>query len=160
MLIKMREEITMATGNEKEKATKLGLGEVKETVKNAGATLAEKAEAVSSAAVSKVEKAVEETKQNVEEKAAEKKAVTGAKRGPKPGSTRKTTKEEVKPEVFIQYQSQEAVVADAIEKVKAEFVAGGHRASSIKSLQIYLKPEESAAYYVINQKVAGRVDLF
>ena len=39
-------------------------------------------------------------------------------------------------------------------------VADGHRASSIKSLQVYLKPEEFAAYYVINQKFAGRVDLF
>lgn len=32
--------------------------------------------------------------------------------------------------------------------------------SSIKTLQLYLKPEESAAYYVINQKFAGKVDLF
>jgi len=47
-----------------------------------------------------------------------------------------------------------------IEKAKNEFVAEGHRASSIKSLQVYLKPEEFAAYYVINQKFAGRVDLF
>ena len=69
-------------------------------------------------------------------------------------------KEELKPEVFIQYQGNEAIVADVIEKAKNEFVADGHRASSIKSLQVYLKPEEFAAYYVINQKFAGRVDLF
>lgn len=75
-------------------------------------------------------------------------------------TTKKAVKEEMKPEVFIQYQGKEAVVEEAIEKAKAEFVADGHRASSIKSLQIYLKPEEYAAYYVINQKFAGRVDLF
>ena len=68
--------------------------------------------------------------------------------------------EELVPEVFIQYQGNEAIVADVIEKAKNEFVAEGHRASSIKSLQVYLKPEEFAAYYVINQKFAGRVDLF
>ena len=72
----------------------------------------------------------------------------------------KAAKEELKPEVFIQYQGNEAIVADVIEKAKNEFVADGHRASSIKSLQVYLKPEEFAAYYVINQKFAGRVDLF
>jgi len=72
----------------------------------------------------------------------------------------KRAKEELKPEVFIQYQGNEAIVADVIEKAKNEFVADGHRASSIKSLQVYLKPEEFAAYYVINQKFAGRVDLF
>ena len=65
-----------------------------------------------------------------------------------------------KPEVFIQFQGQEAVVADVIEKAKKQFEAEGHRASSIKSIQVYLKPEEYAAYYVINQKHAGRVDLF
>ena len=69
-------------------------------------------------------------------------------------------KEELKPEVFIQFQGQEAVVADVIEKAKKQFEAEGHRASSIKSIQVYLKPEEYAAYYVINQKHAGRVDLF
>ena len=72
----------------------------------------------------------------------------------------KAAKEELKPEVFIQYQGNEAIVADVIEKAKNEFVADGHRASSIKSVQVYLKPEEFAAYYVINQKFAGRVDLF
>ena len=86
-------------------------------------------------------------KEAVEEKAAAKKAA-------------KAAKEELKPEVFIQYQGNEAIVADVIEKAKNEFVADGHRASSIKSLQVYLKPEEFAAYYVINQKFAGRVDLF
>lgn len=46
------------------------------------------------------------------------------------------------------------------EKVKAQFVAEGHRAGAIKKLDIYIKPEENAAYYVINEKFSGRVDLF
>ena len=49
---------------------------------------------------------------------------------------------------------------EAVEKAKAQFVAEGHRESSIKSLRVYLKPEDGAAYYVINDKIAGRVDLF
>lgn len=107
----------------------------------------------------KVEKEpVAEKKETVAAKA----KTTGTAKTTKSTKTtaKKAVKEEMKPEVFIQYQGQEAVVADAIEKAKAEFVADGHRVSSIKSLQIYLKPEEYAAYYVINQKFAGRVDLF
>ncbi len=96
-----------------------------------------------------------ETKTVAEEKPAKK---TRAPRGSK--TAKKAVKEELKPEVFIQYQGREAMVADAIEKAKAEFVADGHRVSTIKSLQVYLKPEEDAAYYVINRKFAGRVDLF
>lgn len=88
--------------------------------------------------------------------AAEKKPAAKAKKT----TAKKAVKEELKPEVFIQYQNNEGIVADAVEKAKAAYVAEGHRVSSIKSLQIYLKPEEYAAYYVINQKFAGRVDLF
>ena len=98
-------------------------------------------------------------KEAVEEKAAAK-TETVKDTAAETKKAAKAAKEELKPEVFIQYQGNEAIVADVIEKAKNEFVADGHRASSIKSLQVYLKPEEFAAYYVINQKFAGRVDLF
>ena len=94
----------------------------------------------------------------------------------KPAETKKeeTKKEEVKtevvkkepltPEMFIQYDdpagAQEANVADIVAKVKAVYVAQGHRESSIKSLQIYMKPQMWKAYYVINHKIEGDVDLF
>mgnify|MGYP001057814548 CR=1 FL=1 len=45
------------------------------------------------------------------------------------------------------------------EKAKAAFVAQGHRASTIKHLALYVKPEEQKAYYVINGKESGSVDL-
>ena len=111
--------------------------------------------------------AAQDVKTAVKESASEVKAAVTEKtsaREKKPSraakKAAKAAKEELKPEVFIQYQGNEAIVADVIEKAKNEFVADGHRASSIKSLQVYLKPEEFAAYYVINQKFAGRVDLF
>ena len=98
------------------------------------------------AAETKAAEKVEAATKTVAKKAAAKKAA------PK--------KEELKPEVYIQFQGQEAVVTEVIEKAKKQFEAEGHRASSIKSIQVYLKPEEYAAYYVINQKHAGRVNLF
>ena len=45
------------------------------------------------------------------------------------------------------------------EQIVAAYVAEGHRASAIKKLTIYLKPEERKAYYVINEKATGDVDL-
>ena len=131
--------------------------ETKTAANNAQKTAETKpAETAAKAAPAKAE----ETKTAAKD-AAKKDAAKNApkKRGPKPGS-KKTAKEVLKPEVIIQYQGREAVMEDAIEKAKGEFVAAGHRVSSIKTLQIYLKPEEAAAYYVINQKFAGRVDLF
>ncbi|MBO5371198.1 MAG: hypothetical protein J6A75_00590 [Lachnospiraceae bacterium] len=105
---------------------------VKETAKEAVAEVKEAAEKV-------VKKAAAKTTKKVAEKAV------------------------MEPEVFVQYEdngTQEASVADLVAKVKALYVAEGHRESSIKSLQIYMKPQEWAAYYVINKKITGRIDLF
>lgn len=88
-------------------------------------------------------------------KAPAKKAATTAKKAP-------AKKAEVKKEtvITVQYQGNEVALASVEEKVKAAFVAEGHKASSIKTLNIYVKPEEFSAYYVINEKYTGRVDLF
>ena len=80
-------------------------------------------------------------------------------------TTKKATtakKETVKKEtvITIQHQGNEITVASVEEKVKAAFVADGHKASTIKTLNIYVKPEEYAAYYVINGEFTGRVYLF
>lgn len=101
--------------------------------------------------------AVEEKDTAAEKKAAEPKK-TRAKRGTK--TVKKTEKVEMVPEVLIQFQGHEDNVGNVVEKAKAEYVAAGHRVSSIKSLQVYLKPEEYAVYYVINQKFEGKINLF
>lgn len=121
-------------------AAKKATGVKVEDVKTAAANVTETAKSV-----------VAEKKETVKEK---------AKTAAKKASPKKAAKEPLKPEVFIQFQGREAVVDEAIKKATDEYVAAGHRLSSIKSLQVYLKPEENAAYYVVNQKAAGRVDLF
>ena len=67
-------------------------------------------------------------------------------------------------EVKAAVKATETKAVVKAEEVKAEakeaFTADGHRASSIKSLKVYLKPEEYAAYYVINDTYAGKVNLF
>ncbi len=98
-------------------------------------------------------------KVEVTKPAAEKSGKTKAK-GAAKKAAKNAVKEPMRPEIFVQFQGQEAVVEEVVKKATEEYVASGHRAASIKSLQIYLKPEEHAAYYVINQKAAGKVELF
>ena len=117
-----------------------------ETVKEAGNTVKEVA--AKTAESKKVADKATETKDTVT-KAVKK---TAAKVTEK--------KAELVSEVYVQFAGQEAKVDAVIERATQAYVADGHRASSIKSLQVYLKPEESAAYYVINSKYAGKVDLF
>ena len=127
-----------------------------ETVKEAGNTVKEVA--------SKTAEAAKETVKVASEKAAEVKETAkeeSKKVADKATETKDTEKKnELVSEVYVQFAGQEAKVDAVIERATQAYVADGHRASSIKSLQVYLKPEESAAYYVINSKYAGKVDLF
>ena len=59
----------------------------------------------------------------------------------------------------MQYQNLEADLNTVIENVKNTYIAEGHRVSSIKELQVYVKPEDRCAYYVINGNNAGKVSL-
>ena len=117
-------------------------------------------------AVVKAEEVKAEAKEVVAKKAetvVKAAAKTTAKKATKKAAAKKTAKAEKKelvPEVFVQFDGNEDVVANVIERAKEAFTADGHRASSIKSLKVYLKPEEYAAYYVINDTYAGKVNLF
>ena len=117
--------------------------EVKETVKEAP-----KAEVKSEAVKAEAPKA---------EKKAEVKAAP-KKRGPKP-KTEKTEKKEAVQNVYVQFAGKEILTADLVAQVTEKWVALGHRASSIKELNLYVKPEDSAAYYVINGKESGKIEL-
>ena len=62
-------------------------------------------------------------------------------------------------EMILQFQEGEWDLSAVKEQVVAAYVAEAHRASAIKKLTIYLKPEERKAYYVINDKATGDIDL-
>ena len=101
-----------------------------------------------------VKETVKETTEAVKEE---------VKKAPKKKATRKAAakkESESETEVFVEYYGQQSSVEEITNKVKEVFVSEGHRVSTIKSLKLYLKPEDGFAYYVINEKFAGRVPLF
>ena len=97
----------------------------------------------------------EEAKKAPAKKAPAKKAATTEKKAPAKKAAAKA--ETV---ITLEFGDYTAVMADVEAKVKAQIVAEGVKASAIKSLNIYVKPFENAAYYVVNGDVTGRVDLF
>lgn len=77
------------------------------------------------------------------------------------GSTVKRTpkaKKEVEKvqEVFFEYEGDQILTEDIVERIKNTYKEEGHRISSIKSLRVYINPEERKAYYVINDKADGK----
>lgn len=73
--------------------------------------------------------------------------------------TVKTEKPAAVHHVYVQFAGKEILTSALTEQVTEKWVAMGHRASSIKTLDLYVKPEDSAAYYVINGKESGKIEL-
>ena len=63
-------------------------------------------------------------------------------------------------EVYVQYWGKEihtSEVADRIKKIWTEDM--GKKASELKDLKIYIKPEDNGAHYVINGDITGFIEL-
>ena len=107
------------------------------------------------APVVEVKAEVKEEKKAPAKKAPAKKAATTEKKAPAKKAAAKA--ETV---ITLEFGDYTAVMSTVEEKVKAQIVAEGVKASAIKSLNIYVKPFENKAYYVVNEDVTGSVDLF
>jgi len=125
---------------------------------------AEPAKAETKKVEKKAEPAKAETKK-VEKKAEPAKAETKkeAKKAPAKKTTAKkaSAKKAAKPvetvqEVYFEYGEQQILAEDLVGKIKETYKSEGHRISAIKSLRVYIKPEERRAYYVINDKAEGK----
>ncbi|MDO4614279.1 MAG: DUF6465 family protein [Lachnospiraceae bacterium] len=104
---------------------------VKDTVKETKATVAEAAKKV-------------ETKAAVKEEAAKKETV---KKETKTAAKKTTAKKaEVKAALTIEFAGQQFSADEIVKKATAAAEAQGE----VKTLEIYVKPEENAAYYVVN----------
>lgn len=118
-------------------------------------------ETVKAATVKAATEAVKEVK---EEKTEATVKTTAKEAAPKKAPAKKTTVKKASEEktcnFYIQYAGKQFSYEEIIEKSKEAVAAEmGKKVSSVKSIDIYCKPEEQAAYYVANGKVAGRIDL-
>ncbi len=106
-------------------------------------------------------KAEDSVKAEPAKKAAAKKETAKKEAVKKPAAKRaaKTEKPAVTQNIYVQFAGNEILTSDLVAKVTENWVALGHRASSIKSLDLYVKPEDMAAYYVINGKESGKISL-
>ena len=65
----------------------------------------------------------------------------------------------MKASMFIEYQGLQIEEKDILAKIKELWVKDGNKIKDIKELKMYVKPEEFAAYYVINDDKSGKIDL-
>lgn len=132
----------------------------------ADAAAVEKAVKETAKKAEKAEKAVVKAAEKKAEKPAEKKAVKAAKTVVKKAEdavatvAKKATKavaKEAKAEVVLQFAGNEIKMVDVLDAAKKDFAANNKAA--LKSITLYVKPEDGAAYYVANGDITGKVNL-
>ena len=63
-------------------------------------------------------------------------------------------------QMILQANGQEFDLSAVEANVKKAWKDAGHKLTEIESLDIYVKPQEGKAYYVVNKEVEGKIDLF
>ena len=148
---------------------------VAEDVKVAAAETAKKAAAVKKSVEKAAEPAVKAVKKAAEpaakavKKAAEP-AAKAVKKAAEPAAkavkkvadeAKKTVSKAVKKEaaanVVLQFAGREVAMKDVLEAAKKAYAASNKAA--IKDITLYVKPEDNAAYYVVNGDVTGKIEL-
>ena len=81
-----------------------------------------------------------------EAKKAEEPKMETAKKTP----AKRTTAKDIKTSVVVPFAGKEVAEKDLIAAVKKAYTKKGNKVGDIKTIEIYVKPEESAAYYVVN----------
>ena len=125
-------------------------------VQETAAKAVEEVKAETAKAVEGVKPAVEKAKKSAEKavKATRKTAVKATEKVKRTAA--KAVGGDVMPVVYVQYQGEEKI-EDLVSAAKAAFAAE-HARTKVADLKLYIKPEERAAYYVINEKFAGKID--
>lgn len=96
-----------------------------------------------------------ETKQEVKE---EIKASVEKKAPAKKAPAKKTTaKKDIKVKAVVEYYGKQVEEKDMIAAVKKAWTKSGRKVADIKTIDLYIKPEEGAVYYVINGIDTGAV---
>ena len=94
------------------------------------------------------------------EDTAEKAVKTVKKAAAKKTAAKTTKKAELKTEFFLQFSGKEYTEKEILKKVKDVWTKDlKNKVGDMKDVKIYLKPEESAAYYVVNGDTTGKIDL-
>ncbi len=96
-----------------------------------------------------------------EKKATAKKAPAKTTTAKKAATTKKTaSKKAPKIDAEIQFDGKSVTQEVLLQRIYDAWAVTGHDKDAIKSINIYLKPAEDRAYYVINESENGSIFMF
>lgn len=65
----------------------------------------------------------------------------------------------LKQQTILQFDGNDYDVSEIEANVKKNWKDAGKKLSDIETLDIYVKPQEGKAYYVVNKETEGSIDL-
>lgn len=119
-----------------------------------------KAEAVVAAGEKKIAEMKATEAKVTEDKAGKEKAEVKKAAAKKETVKKAVAKKDIKVNAFVEYYGKQVEEKTVIANVKKAWTKSGKKVGDIKTLDLYIKPEENAAYYVINGTNAGAVALY
>ena len=81
---------------------------------------------------------------------AEAKKAEEPKKETKKAPAKRAAAKDIKTSVVVQFAGKEVTEKELIAAVKKAYTKKGNKVGDIKTIEIYVKPEENAAYYVVN----------
>ncbi len=63
-----------------------------------------------------------------------------------------------KTSMFVEYQGKQVEDKAIIASVKKAWTEAGNKVGDMKTVELYIKPEEASVYYVINGTETGKVE--
>ena len=64
----------------------------------------------------------------------------------------------MKMKTFVEYSGKQVEEKEVIANIKKVWVEAGNKVGDIKTLELYIKPEEATVYYVINDTEIGSIE--
>lgn len=62
-----------------------------------------------------------------------------------------------KKNIVIQYQGRERLEQNLLDLVRRDILSQGMKDEEIEEVNVYIKPEESTVFYVVNKELQGQI---
>ena len=63
-----------------------------------------------------------------------------------------------KTSMFVEYQGKQVEDKAILASVKKAWTEAGNKVGDMKTVELYIKPEENSVYYVVNGTETGKVE--
>lgn len=65
----------------------------------------------------------------------------------------------MKANLYVEFQGKKVETKEVLAAAKKVWVEAGNKVKDLETVDLYIKPEEGAAYYVFNDKESGKIEL-